>query len=154
LASMNVRRDVNIQSKERMTHLDLSQSYIQTHIVDFINESDPYLRIQEEVNKKLKLTIQWHLEELVRLYLKPKKNPPSVETFFAYISEALPKMEGKRICYLKKMPDSSTHMFKRIFCYESDEAWRSCPQIRCPIVFPCWQECPYVKHNADLEYES
>jgi hypothetical protein len=81
--------------------------------------------------------VQWHLEEFIRLYLKLMKDPMTLGTLFAYIIDSVSKMEGKEICYLKRMPDGSIYVFKRAYCWEGLQAWKQCPHFRCLIISPC-----------------
>jgi hypothetical protein len=93
--------------------------------------------MKEELGKMLKLMVQWHLEEFVRLYLKMMKNPVTLGEFIGYIIDVLPKMEDKEICYLKTMPEGRIYMFKRAYCWYPVETWRKCPHFRCLVKFQC-----------------
>ena len=53
-----------------MTALDMPQDYIQMQITDFVQDVKLPVQIKEELNDKLKLAVQWHLEKFVKLYLK------------------------------------------------------------------------------------
>jgi hypothetical protein len=107
--------------------------------------------MKEELSKLLKVIVQWHLEEFVRLYLKIMKNPITLGEFIAYVTDALSKMEDKEICYLKRMPDGKIYIFKRAFCWEGVRNWKKCPEFRCLVQFPC---CDLPCPNGDNYYEN
>ena len=127
-----------------MTEHNRPLDYIQPQITVFKQDVNLRVQMKEELGKMLKLMVQWHLEEFVRLYLKLKKNPVTLGEFIAYVTDALPRMENKEICYLKTMPEGRVYMFKRAYCYYSDETWRKCPHFRCLVKFQCCDlPCPY-----------
>jgi hypothetical protein len=134
-----------------VTALDMPQDYIQMEITDFLQDVKLPVQIKEELNNKLKSAVQWHLEKFVKLYLKLIKDPPTLGVFFAYITDSLPKMEDKEVCYLKRMPDGKIYVFKRAYCWEGIEAWKKCPEFRCLVQFPCCDlPCPYSSdHYVD-----
>jgi len=127
-----------------MTEHNRPLDYVQPDLRDSKQDVNPRVQMKEELDKMLKLMVQWHLEEFVRLYLKMMKNPVTLGEFIAYITDALPKMEDKEICYLKTMPDGKIYIFKRAFCWEGVETWRKCPHFRCLVQFKCCDlPCPY-----------
>jgi len=114
-------------------------------ITDFFDGA--HVNVQQVIEDKLKLKVQWHLAKFVKLYLKWLKTPQNLEVFHAYIDESLVDMEAKEICFFKTMPDGGTYLFKRAFRYCTLEQWKKCPWDRCLIEFPCCDLCPYDEFN-------
>jgi len=134
-----------------MTERERPLDYVQPHVTDFKQDVNLRVQMKEELSKLLKVIVQWHLEEFVRLYLKIMKNPITLGEFIAYVTDALSKMEDKEICYLKRMPDGKIYIFKRAFCWEGVRNWKKCPEFRCLVQFPC---CDLPCPNGDNYYEN
>jgi hypothetical protein len=134
-----------------VTEEDRPLDYVQLHITDFTQDAELPVQAKEELNRMLKLVVQWHLEEFVRLYLKLMKNPFTLGTFLAHITDSISKMEDKGICYLKRMPDGNIYAFKRAYCWEGVRNWKKCPEFRCSVKFPC---CDLPCPNGDDYYEN
>jgi len=134
-----------------MTERERPLDYVQPHVTDFKQDVNLRVQMKEELSKLLKVIVQWHPEEFVRLYLKMMKNPITLGEFIAYITDALSKMEDKEICYLKRMPDGKIYTFKRAFCWEGVRNWKKRPEFRCLVQFPC---CDLPCPNGDNYYEN
>jgi len=123
----------------------------QTLMTDFKDVANA--KIQEMIEHKKKLKVQSYLEKFVRSYLHWMKEPQHLGFFHAFIDQELIEMERREACFFKTIPEHGTYLFKRVFCYEGLGIWKRCPLFRCDIAFPCWEDCPYVKNDSNLEYE-
>jgi hypothetical protein len=131
------------------------KNYIQPYITDFRRDVDIRAQKRIELRRRLKLVVQWHLEEFVRLHLMLMQDPMTLGTLLGYITDSLSKMEDKEICYLKRMPDGMTYVFKRAYCWEGVKNWKKCPEFRCLVQFPCCDlPCPNGDHYYDDPFEN
>lgn len=101
--------------------------------------------------KHLIANAKHHLKECFRLLLESvDKNSIEWSRFHAFFNKVLKELETEGVCYFKKLPNDKVRIFKKVYCCETVEDWKKCPEYRCPILpGDDGEECPY--HSREHE---
>ena len=136
-------------------------------LFDFCNEN-PKLSNPKR-RKKLskcyrKAEAKHHLKTFIRLYLESiDGNSIDLSKIVAFANAVLlEEVESEHICYLKRMPNGKTRIFKKFYCCIGLKAWKDCPEYSC-LAWPCDESwtCPYedekpisLKLGADISFKN
>ena len=125
-----------------------SQFYLDDFLDGNPRSLNPSVRRRRR-KKHLIANAKHHLKECFRLLLESvDRNSIEWSRFRAFfnrvLNEVLKELEAEGVCYVKELPSGKVRIFKRVYCCETVEDWKECPEYRCPI-WPCEQgsECPY-----------
>jgi len=125
---------------------------IPTELFDFC-DGNPKLSNFQSRKKLTKQFIRTNakdrLKEFFRLLMKSlDKNSIELSRVSAFANTIWKELEEEGICYSKKMPNGKIRIFKNVYCCSGLEAWKNCPEYKCPI-WPCdiGLQCPHEREE-------
>ena len=112
-------------------------------------------KLSEQKKQYLKRELDTLLGEVVKLYLTLlPKDWAEIELFLAFIRRKLEKMEIQSICFVKRMPNGKTRIYRKYYCCGSLDDWKKCPEKFCKHWPNNEPNCPRLHFEKEPSFES